>query len=778
MNQEKLMSKMLEKFKQDIIFILYLSGSLFVGLSLWSFHPTDPSFNSTGTKAGVQNLCGYFGSFLSDILYQFFGYGAWALVLAGLSLSLKIIQKRNVRGAKSHFLLGTAFVFISCGLVSLYFPEKKIFSNTIYASGILGMFLTKGLISIFNKTGVSILLWSSLAVTVIFYTEKSLGDLFMTAVPHRLFLKMRSVIQSLPGKFFALFKKKARVIKNERIIENKSMESLSIVTAREVSSETTTPQESERDFIIEKQYERKEKINQESLKKIKRIENWELPKLSLLETPPVVGVKVDERTIKRNTFLLEDKLSQFSVHGQVVAVRPGPAVTMYEFKPNADVKISKITELADDLSLALSSESIRIIAPLPGRDVVGIETANQKRETVYMKEIVEDKTFWEDEIQLPIALGKEANGEPKTVDLRKMPHLLVAGTTGSGKSVFINTLLSGLLFKHSPKTLRVIIVDPKQVDLAAYHKIPHLIMPPIKEPKKAVVGLKWAVREMEKRYRSMSKFNTRGIEAFNKAVRGLSKTQISEHAAYNQELEEQNRSNTEGYYFSELPFIVMIVEEFGDLMAVDKANVEQLIVRLAQMARACGIHLVLAMQSPRRDVVTGLIKTNIPGRISFKVASKMDSRIILDDSGAERLLAQGDMLFLAPGVSKPQRHHGAWISEKEIAELTNFWAKQAEPEYDTSAMRILDGGSQSGTFDYSAPGSDGDIFSSEEGADEKYDELLAFVSTQKEVSASLLQRRFRLGYPRAARIIEIFEKEGVVGPANGSKPRQVLVSKL
>ncbi len=395
-----------------------------------------------------------------------------------------------------------------------------------------------------------------------------------------------------------------------------------------------------------------------------------------------------------------------------------------------------------------------------------------------MKEIVEDKTFWEDEIQLPIALGKEANGEPKTVDLRKMPHLLVAGTTGSGKSVFINTLLSGLLFKHSPKTLRVIIVDPKQVDLAAYHKIPHLIMPPIKEPKKAVVGLKWAVREMEKRYRSMSKFNTRGIEAFNKAVRGLSKTQISEHAAYNQELEEQNRSNTEGYYFSELPFIVMIVEEFGDLMAVDKANVEQLIVRLAQMARACGIHLVLAMQSPRRDVVTGLIKTNIPGRISFKVASKMDSRIILDDSGAERLLAQGDMLFLAPGVSKPQRHHGAWISEKEIAELTNFWAKQAEPEYDTSAMRILDGGSQSGTFDYSAPGSDGDIFSSEEGADEKYDELLAFVSTHKEVSASLLQRRFRLGYPRAARIIEIFEKEGVVGPANGSKPRQVLVSKL
>jgi S-DNA-T family DNA segregation ATPase FtsK/SpoIIIE len=449
---------------------------------------------------------------------------------------------------------------------------------------------------------------------------------------------------------------------------------------------------------------------------------------------------------------------------------------MYEFKPNADVKISKITELADDLSLALSTESVRIIAPLPGRDVVGIETANPKREKVVLREILEDEEFWDDKIKLPIALGKEANGNPKTVDLRKMPHLLVAGTTGSGKSVFINSLITGLLFKHSPKTLKFIFIDPKQVDLATFHSIPHLVMPPIKEPKRAVNALKWTIREMDKRYRSMSRFNVRGIEAFNERVAQFSKDELSQHQAFNDELETHNRGSTESYYYTQQPYIVVVVEEFGDLMAVDKANVEQLIVRLAQMARACGIHLVLAMQSPRRDVVTGLIKTNIPGRVSFKVASKMDSRIILDESGAERLLAQGDMLFLAPGVSKPQRHHGAWVSEDEMSRIVSFWSKQSDPEYDPGALKAVEGAS-SDAGDGIAAGVFEDS-ESEEGSDERYDEMVAYVSTLKEVSASLLQRRFRLGYPRAARLIEIMEQQGIVGPSNGSKPRQVLVSKL
>lgn len=795
---------MIEKFQRDIVVIGWLAGSLFLALALWSYSPADPSLNSTGLNSSVQNLCGYFGSFMSDIFYQAFGLAAWLFVFAGARQSFMHFKYGNnpkkISGT-ARWTLASLFLIASSSLVSLYFPLTKVFDNAIFASGLLGMFATKGLVAVFNTTGVAVILWSALLVLTIFYTEKSLKEFADLLLPKSAVRTLKDIRNGIVLFFKDLFKKKAKIEKREApIIESKTLNALKVTPKEqavelevdaeddeglsaldfdedEIDHDIETDDQRKANFVIQKRSEQKEKITQEAHKKLKRIENWELPKLSILEAAPNSGIKVDEKIIKRNTFLLEDKLAQFSVNGSVVAVRPGPAVTMYEFKPNADVKISKITELADDLSLALSSESIRIIAPLPGRDVVGIETANPKRDSVLLREIVEDTAFWDEKTKLPIALGKEANGDPKTVDLRKMPHLLVAGTTGSGKSVFINSLLTGLLFKHSPKTLKVILVDPKQVDLAAFHNIPHLIMPPIKEPKKAVVSLRWAVREMEKRYRSMSKFNTRGIEAFNEKMNDMTKNQISEHQAYNDELDAQNRGSTEGYYFQDIPYIVIIVEEFGDLMAVDKANTEQLIVRLAQMARACGMHLVLAMQSPRRDVVTGLIKTNIPGRISFKVASKMDSRIILDESGAERLLAQGDMLFLAPGVSKPQRHHGAWVSEKEISELTAFWSKQSEPEFDPSAMKTLEG--SGGGFEFSN-GQSGASFDGgeEEGSDERYDELLAFVSSLKEVSASLLQRKFRLGYPRAARIIEIFEKEGVVGPANGSKPRQVLVNKL
>ena len=501
-----------------------------------------------------------------------------------------------------------------------------------------------------------------------------------------------------------------------------------------------------------------------------------MPKLEYLNDPPKKSKqknsRIDDKEIKIKARLLTQKFEQFNVGGEVVGIRPGPAVTLFEFKPNIDVKISKITDLADDLCLALSSESVRIIAPIPGRDVVGIETSNSFQETVYLKDIISEGDFWDAEMSLPIPLGRQADGEPKVVDLRKMPHLLVAGTTGSGKSVFVVSTLTALLFKHSPKTLKLILIDPKQVDLTIFNNIPHLIMPPIREPQKAVVALRWAIKEMDKRYRSMSKFGARSIDEFNRKVGELSKEEIEEHEEMNREAEENNL-HLETYYYSPQAFVVIVVEEFGDLMAVDKNNVEHGVVRLAQMARACGMHLILAMQSPRKDVVTGLIKTNIPGRISFKVASKLDSRIILDESGGERLLARGDMLFLAPGISKPKRHHGAWLSEEEINRVVNHWIDQGEPEYDDLAMKALEG--SGGGYDFA--GDDSFNGNEEESEyDERYDEIVSFVSGQKAVSASLLQRRFRLGYPRAARLIEIMESEGVVGPANGSKPRDVLIS--
>jgi DNA segregation ATPase FtsK/SpoIIIE, S-DNA-T family len=510
----------------------------------------------------------------------------------------------------------------------------------------------------------------------------------------------------------------------------------------------------------------------------RKVANWLMPKLSLLEDPPLTRIKIDEKEIRRKADITLEKLRQFDVNGQIVAAKPGPMVTMFEFKPNVDVRVNKVTDMADDLALALSAESLRIIAPIPGRDVIGIETSNAQRETVYLKDLLADEMFWSEDIKLPIALGKQTNGEPKIVDLRKMPHMLIAGTTGSGKSVFTVATITGFLFRHSPKTLRMILVDPKQVDLAAFAAIPHLIMPPIRDPKKAVFALRWAVKEMEKRYKSMSKFGSRNIEQFNEHVEKFTAAQQEEHEKINAEYENQGIMKLEQYYHTPQPYIVIAVEEFGDLMAVDKQNVEQNIVRLAQMARACGMHLMLAMQSPRKEVVTGLIKTNIPGRISFKVASKMDSRIILDEQGAERLLSQGDMLAVIGGAGKAVRHHGPYLKETEINGVAKFWADQGEPEFDALAMRALEGGPTQGSFaGMSGEGAEfgGGDLGGEEEYDEKYDEILSWAASQKAISASLIQRRFKLGYPRAARLIELFEREGVVGPANGSKPRAVLV---
>lgn len=764
-------------------------------MSLASFNPKDPSFNSVGFNLKATNLCGVVGSFLSDIMYQFFGLTAWILVAGLLSLSYASFQGKKVELRTLRLLWAFILVMSLASLLALYFPQKKIFGDLIFLGGLLGLSVSQVLIKAFNSVGVQIILWSMTGILLIFYSEKTVQELI--AKPKALFdwvldrirtqikeAKKRASVEKAEEKIKAKNEKlatkeeKASLFTLDQKLEEK--EKKAVVAPRQLDliedepeEETKAEETSEEDSDKDVAWAPRRKVIMK-VKPPRRIENWEMPKLSLLEDPPATRVKLDKEEIRRKAELLTDKLKHFSVEGEIVDAKPGPLVTLFEFKPNADVKLSKITELQDDLSLALSSESLRVIAPIPGRDVVGIETSNSKRETVYYKDLVAEQDFWKDDIKLPIALGRQVNGEPKIVDLRKMPHLLVAGTTGSGKSVFITSVITGLMFRHSPKTLRLILVDPKQVDLAAFQKIPHLIMPPITEARKAVLSLKWAIREMDKRYKSMSKFGARGLESFNEMVSKLTTAETGEHEKINADLETQQATKGETYYYTPQPYIVIVVEEFGDLMAVDKQNVEQSVVRLAQMARACGIHLILAMQSPRKEVVTGLIKTNIPGRIGLKVASKMDSRIILDEGGAERMLPNGDMLFLAPGVSKPMRHHGPFLSEKEINGVADFWAAQGEPEFDILAMRALEGHTGSGeTQEY---GGEGMGFG--EDQDDMYLQILHWASEQKHVSASLIQRRFRLGYPRAARIIEIFEREGVVGPANGSKPRQVLISQM
>ncbi|MCB0347396.1 MAG: DNA translocase FtsK 4TM domain-containing protein [Bdellovibrionales bacterium] len=775
------MSQLLKKFKNDIFGVLWLALAVFIALSLFSFHPEDPSFNSIGADfQKVHNFCGYFGSFLADILFQSVGICSWLLVVALGHKAFTIFSGKTREKPMAEHVISVLFVLSYASLIALYTESSKIYQDQIYWSGVLGNIITQSLIRVFNPAGVAVILWTSTIVFTLLQFQKPLS--FFYKHPQRLWL---SIYHDLRDKFTIWWKarKLMQVVSKKRsaqpashtvraqdpiaISENKSL------FADNQSSESTVEEESYLPPIAQDMQPLKKRKVVMKKKVSRNVENWELPNIKMLEDPPDTAVKVDPAEIKRKTALLEDKLKQFSVNGKVVGVLPGPAVTLFEYKPNVDVKISKITDLADDLSLALSSESVRIIAPIPGRDVVGIETSNTKRETVFLKEIVADEEFWSEEKALPLALGKQANGEPQIVDLRKMPHLMVAGSTGSGKSVFVVSCLTGLLFKHSPKTLRLIVVDPKQVDLAAFHKVPHLLMPPICEARKAVVALKWSVKEMEKRYRSMSRFGARNLEEYNDKIKKLTSEELEEHQQINDDLIEANKQH-ETYHFQQLPYIVVVIEEFADLMTVDKGNVESLVVRLAQMARASGMHLILAMQSPRKDVVTGLIKTNIPGRISFKVASKMDSRIILDEGGAERLLARGDMLYLAPGVVKPQRHHGPWLSEKEINDIMNFWSAQSEPDYEADALKMMEG---SGGSMMSLDPSDmsGDDVDPE--SDDRYQEILTWIATQKGVSASLLQRRFRLGYPRAARMIEVFEAEGVVGPPNGSKPREVLINK-
>lgn len=819
------MSEFFQKFRRDVIGVAWLASSLFLALALFSFRPADPSFNSTGVGLEVHNYCGYIGSFVADLVYQCWGLTAWILVAAGVRLCIQTFREETGAWAGSRLLWGLLLLVTISSLFGLYFPATRIFGGHIPIGGLVGTLVAKGLVSAFNFLGVSIILWSVVLLLLVFYTERPLKELFkvpITWVSHaRELLTARLSAFRRAVEFNGLRPQEAtaglsggaesdgkKERKRNRFSISPAGESetkaKSKLKAKDESTDDEDEESEEDESDVEVDDESEESgsgllasignaitarkdipvtTGEVARRKVKitakierRIENWKLPDINLLEDPPETRVKLDEKEIKLKGQTLVDKLAQFSVKGEVVHAKPGPAVTMYEFKPNADVKISKITELADDLSLALSSESVRIIAPIPGRDVVGIETSNSQREIVYLKDILANDAFWADSVKLPICLGRQADGESKVVDLRKMPHLMVAGTTGSGKSVFVVSAITGLLFKHSPKTLRLILIDPKQVDLASFNDIPHLLMPPIREPKKAVSALKWAIREMDKRYRSMSRFGARGLESFNDIVGKLSKEDVEKHEQTNAEWELDVRK-LEQYYYTPQPYIVIVVEEFGDLMAVDKANVENLVVRLAQMARACGIHLVLAMQSPRKDVVTGLIKTNIPGRISFKVASKMDSRIILDEAGGERLLPNGDMLYLAPGVSKPQRHHAPWVTEAEIAMIMKSWREQGEPQYDTLAMRALEG--SGGGFDLGGGGDEDGGFGGdgeENEYDERYDEVLAYVSTMKEVSASLLQRKFKLGYPRAARMIEIFEREGVVGPANGSKPRPVLIN--
>jgi len=479
----------------------------------------------------------------------------------------------------------------------------------------------------------------------------------------------------------------------------------------------------------------------------RRMSGYTLPPASLLD-PPRAERKVDERELMDAARLLEEKCREFSVEGSVVQIHPGPVVTTFEFKPDAGVKYSKVTGLADDLCLAMQAESV-LIERIPGKSTVGIQIPNPNREAISLRELLESDTYQRSASKLTLALGKTIHGEPFMADLAAMPHLLIAGSTGTGKSVGLNAMLTSILYRATPDDVRMIMIDPKRLELGMYEDIPHLMTPVVVDPKKASNALRWAVREMEERYKTLAAFGVRNIEQYNRNVR-----QMAEHR-------EKDKDESEAPPPRPLAFIVVVVDELADLMMVAGNEVEESIARLAQMARAVGIHLILATQRPSVDVITGLIKANLPARISFRVSSKIDSRTILDGNGAEQLLGKGDMLFLPPASSQKLRLHGPYISEQESARLSSFLRKQGKPVYDETITAEEKKGTDAIEFE----------------KDDLYDEAARIVVEGGQASISYLQRKLRIGFSRAARLVDMMEAEGLVSQATGGKPREVLVQR-
>ncbi|MBI1984399.1 MAG: DNA translocase FtsK, partial [Acidobacteria bacterium] len=476
---------------------------------------------------------------------------------------------------------------------------------------------------------------------------------------------------------------------------------------------------------------------------------YKLPSATLLRPPPDQQ-GIDEDELKERAARLTEKFSEFGVTGSVTQIHPGPVVTTYEFKPEAGIKYSRITNLVDDLCLAMRAESI-LIERVPGKSTVGIEVPNHHRETIHLREVVESSEFAASPSRLTLCLGKDITGKMKVGDLTQMPHLMIAGSTGSGKSVAINSMIVSILYKSTPEEVKLIMIDPKRLELGLYDGIPHLFTPIVTEPKQAANVLRRATVEMEERLKKLAEHGVRNIEQYNKIFEPDSTL---------------NLFDTNGERERPLPYIVIVIDELADLMMVEPQTVEESITRLAQMARAVGIHLILATQRPSVDVITGLIKANMPSRISFRVASKVDSRTILDSNGAEALLGRGDMLFMPPGTARLLRLHGPLVTEKEIGKVVDWWKSQSQPQYNEEFLKPFREKDRSG-----------ESFDAEEDSeelDEVYDEAVRLVVESGKASTSLLQRRLRLGYGRAARLIDMMEKDGIVSAPDGAKPREVL----
>ncbi len=753
-----------EKLAVEIKGMLLGATGIFLLIALLSFNVDDFSFNTFSSERAVKNLGGRFGAQLSDVLLQLFGLASYTIPAAFLYLAYRSLRFKEFRWKAYKIAAFTGMLVTLSALFAFNLETTDFLGQRVQTGGGIGFKTAEILKRYLGTSGAILLLLPMLAASVMVLSRFSFilyADWWINAVSDRWSRRQEKKVlnRALESKEEKNGSEKAIVIKPLQV----TIPSLPALPAKKEKKKESD----------------KLKPVQETFDFIRNDGDFVTPPLSLLDTPTVTERRIDKEALAMNAKLLEKKLKDFGIDGEVVEICPGPVITMYEFSPGPGIKVSKIAGLADDLSMALQALAIRIVAPIPGKGVVGIELPNRDRETVFLKEIFASESFHKSKMKLPMALGKDIGGHPLVMDLARAPHLLVAGATGSGKSVAINTMILSLLYTATPRDVRMIMVDPKMLELSVYEGIPHLLLPVVTNPKKASLALKWAVEEMGRRYRMMADKGVRNIDSYNRELIREEKevAELQANAVVTveevEDLVEADETAIQEFLAKEeqlehghLPYIVVIVDELADLMMVAGKDIEESIARLAQMARAAGIHLILATQRPSVDVITGLIKANFPARISFQVSSKTDSRTILDCNGAESLLGMGDMLFLPPGTAKLIRSHGAFVSDAEVLRVVEFLKKQGKPVYEKSILEMKESDSKSGG-------------SADEEQDPQYDVALALVAEARQASISMIQRRLRIGYNRAARIIEKMEQEGVVGPSDGtSKPREVYINKL
>ena len=806
----------------DSIALALLGVAVFVVASLLSYNSADPSWNSTVATSGqnIDNVGSTTGAWISDVLLQTLGFGSFVLAFAFLIWSVRIFKRQGVRPVSLRF----AAILLSSILASVALAQIPAGDWSVHpylGASAGGLILNKitAVTQYFHipyMHNIIATICGFMALAIFLY-----GAAFSRYEIASMWFRMKivaftitSVFMSVSSRFYGWVMhynepeyrsepinlgvvEKLKQAKSERDIARESRNADKVVkrvddavlrpssapkadrveTAPATDVVPPTPSMSNIPVVKPKAATSKLKEKDNSQARFSLSDSdveWELPPISLIQDVPadIACSTLNEEALRRNAELLKNVLEDFNIKGDIVSISPGPVVTLYELEPAPGTKSSKVISLSDDIARSMSAVSVRC-AVVPGRNAIGIELPNKVRQTVFMKEMLSTGNYEKTAAGLPLILGKDIGGQVVLADLAKMPHLLVAGTTGSGKSVAVNTMIMSILYRLSPEQCRFIMIDPKMLELSVYDDIPHLLTPVVTEPGKAVVALKWAVREMEDRYRNMSKLGVRNVSGYNQRIRDAIKNdeQIM-HKVQTGFDPESGKATFEDRALDlvELPYIVVIVDEFADLMLVAGKDVENAIQRLAQMARAAGIHLIMATQRPSVDVITGVIKANFPTRISFQVTSKIDSRTILGEGGAEQLLGMGDMLYMAPG-GRVTRVHGPFVSDEDVQKATDFLRAQAKPNYIDGVT--ADDGDFGGSDVMNAMFGDDDDSAP---VDELYDKAVAVIAREGKVSTSFVQRHLQIGYNRAARIVEEMERQGVISAASSTGKRTILIS--